>query len=563
MPTLNFKGKTFVQNHHLAVKYHQLVPKAELSLTGKVSLHDNLIVQGDNLKALKALLPTYAGKVKCIYIDPPYNTGNENWVYNDNVNSPMIKEWLGSVVDKEDMTHHDKWLCLMMPRLKLLRELLSEDGAIFISCDDNEQHNLRVLLDEIFGQQNFIQNIIWQKKFSPQNDAKYFSDNHDFIICYAKNKIEGEQKFGWQRNLISRSEEQDNRYSNPDNDSRGAWTSSDMTVKTYSADYDYEITTPSGKKIKPTKGRCWFTSKENFQKLIDDNRVWFGENGANVPRVKKFLSEVQDGIVPISIWLHTEVGHNQQAKQELKQLFNEVDLPFDTPKPVALIKRVIQLSTNENDIILDSFAGSGTTAHAVLALNKEDGGNRKFILVEQEDYANTITAERVRRVIANFYHKEHGDKGTKDTKVKNYSVPSVKDFVPFVIKNKLTFSYFLLGDSIELESILTQKTLPSYAEFARYLFYTATGEQFDVKAINEKTNFIGESSQYEVYLFYKNDIEWLKQNALTLEQCRSLPKFKGKQRLVFAPAKYVDDYTCLEYRIDFCQLPYEIYRIQK
>ena len=540
MPTLNFKGKTFVQNHHLAVKYHQLVPKAELSLTDKVSLHDNLIVQGDNLKALKALLPTYAGKVKCIYIDPPYNTGNENWVYNDNVNSPMIKEWLGSVVDKEDMTRHDKWLCLMMPRLKLLRELLSEDGAIFISCDDNEQHNLRVLLDEIFGQQNFVQNIIWQKKFSPQNDAKYFSDNHDFLICYAKNKVEGEQKFGWERNLISRSEEQDNRYSNPDKDPRGAWTSSDMTVKTYSADYDYEITTPSGKKIKPTKGRCWFTSKENFQKLIDDNRVWFGENGTNVPRVKKFLSEVQDGVVPISIWLHTEVGHNQQAKQELKQLFDEVDLPFDTPKPVSLIKRVIQLSTNENDIILDSFAGSGTTAHAVLELNKEDGGNRKFILVEQEDYANTITAERVRRVI----------KG----------VPTAKSEL---LKKGTggTFSYFELGDSIELESILTQKTLPSYTEFARYLFYTATGEQFNEKVINEKTSFIGESRDYEVYLYYNADIEWLKQNALTLEQCRSLPKFKGKQRLIFAPAKYVDDETCLYYRIDFCQLPYEIYRL--
>ena len=184
MLTLHFKGKTFVQNHHLAVKYNQLIPDKKLSLTDKVSLHDNLIIQGDNLKALKALLPTYAGKIKCIYIDPPYNTGNENWVYSDNVSSPMIKEWLGKVVDREDMTRHDKWLCMMMPRLKLLRELLSEDGVIFISIDDNEQHNLRCLLDEIFGNQNFIQNIIWQKKFSPQNDARYFSDNHDFINKY-------------------------------------------------------------------------------------------------------------------------------------------------------------------------------------------------------------------------------------------------------------------------------------------------------------------------------------------------------------------------------------------
>lgn len=542
MPTLHFKGKTFVQNHHLAVKYHQLVPKKEFSLTDKVSLHDNLIIQGDNLKALKALLPTYSGQIKCIYIDPPYNTGSEKWVYNDNVNSPMIQEWLGSTVDKEDLTRHDKWLCMMMPRLKLLRELLSEDGAIFISCDDNEQHRLRGIMDEIFGEQNFIQNIIWQKKFSPQNDAKYFSDNHDFLICYAKNKIDGDVTTGWVRNLIPRTEEQDSRYSNPDNDSRGIWTSSDMTVKTYSAEYDYEIITPSGKKIKPTKGRCWFTSKDNFQKLVDDNRVWFGESGSNVPRIKKFLSEVQDGIVPISIWLHSEVGHNQQAKQELKQLFDDVDLPFDTPKPVSLIKRVLQLSTDKDSIILDSFAGSGTTAHATLELNKEDGGNRKFVLVEMEDYANSITAERVRRVIK-------GVKKAKNELLKKGTGGS--------------FSYFALGDTIEMESLLRGKNLPSFTEFARYLFYTATGEEFNEKAINEKTGFIGESKNYEAYLFYKADIEWLKKNALTLELCKGLPKFKNKQRLVFAPAKYVDDHTLLDYRIDFCQLPYEIYRIQR
>lgn len=261
MPTLQFKGKTFVQNHHLAVKYHQLVPKKDLSLSDKISLHDNLIIHGDNLKALKALLPTYAGKIKCIYIDPPYNTGNENWIYNDNVNSPMLKEWLVEVVDKEDMTRHDKWLCMMMPRLKMLRELLSEDGVIFISCDDNEQHNLRGLLDEIFSHKILFRNIIWQKKFSPQNDAKYFSDNHDFLVCYAKNKIDGEQKYGWIRNLLNRTEAHDQRYNNPDNDVHGAWTSSDLTVKTYSAEYDYLITTPNGRKVKPTKGRCGLHQK--------------------------------------------------------------------------------------------------------------------------------------------------------------------------------------------------------------------------------------------------------------------------------------------------------------
>lgn len=549
MPTLHFKGKTFVQNHHLAVKYHQLVPKKELSLTDKVSLHDNLIIQGDNLKALKALLPTYAGKVKCIYIDPPYNTGNEKWVYNDNVNSPMIQEWLGSTVDKEDLTRHDKWLCMMMPRLKLLRELLSEDGAIFISCDDNEQHRLRSLMDEIFGGQNFIQNIIWQKKYSPQNDAKYFSDMHDFIVCYAKNKIEGEQKFGWQRNLLERTEEMNDRYSNPDNDERGDWKPADFSVKTYSKDYDYPITLPSGRFVNPPQGRSWNTSKENFEKLVSDKRIWFGESGNNVPSVKKFLTEVKQGSVPNSIWGYKEVGHNQEAKQELKEIFKEIQLPFDTPKPTRLLKRIIQITSNENDIILDSFAGSGTTAQAVLELNKEDGGSRKFVLVEMEDYANSITAERVRRVIK-------GVKTAKSELLKKGTGGS--------------FSYFELGNTIEMESLLRGKNLPSFTEFARYLFYTATGEEFNEKAINEKTGFIGESKNYEAYLFYKADIDWLKKNALTLELCKSLPKFKnptnggtGKQRLVFAPAKYVDDHTLLDYRIDFCQLPYEIYRLNR
>ncbi|MCB9074741.1 MAG: site-specific DNA-methyltransferase [Chitinophagales bacterium] len=539
MPTLNFKGKTFVQNHYLAVKYHQLVPKAELSLTDKVSLHDNLIVQGDNLKALKALLPTYAGKVKCIYIDPPYNTGNENWVYNDNVNSPMIKEWLGSVVDKEDMTRHDKWLCLMMPRLKLLRELLSEDGAIFISCDDNEQHNLRVLLDEVFGQQNFIQNIIWQKKYTQSNDAKYFSDTHDFIICYAKNKIEGEVKTGFALNLLSRTDEQNERYSNQDNDSRGDWMTQPLHAKS-GTDTTYTFKFQNGVEWQPPSGTFPRYSIETLKKADEENRIWFGVKGDAVPRMKKFLSEMKEGVTSKSIWLYNEVGSNDDAKKPIKELFG--DNLFATPKPVELIKRIITLATNESDIVLDSFAGSGTTAHAVLALNKEDGGNRKFILVEQEDYANTITAERVRRVI----------KG----------VPTAKSEL---LKKGTggTFSYFELGKTIEMESLLRGQNLPSFIEFARYLFYTATGEEFNEKDMDTKTGFIGESKNYDVYLFYKDDIEWLKQNALTLDQCKTLPKFKEKQRLVFAPAKYVDDYTCLEYRIDFCQLPYEIYRLNR
>jgi adenine-specific DNA-methyltransferase len=540
MPTLQFKGKPFVQNHHLAVKYHQLMPNKKYSLSDNISLHDNLIIQGDNLKALKALLPTYGGKVKCIYIDPPYNTGNEHWQYNDNVNNPMMQEWLGKEVDAEDLTRHDKWLCMMMPRLKLLRELLAEDGAIFISIDDNEQHNLRCLLDEIFGELNFVQNIIWQKKYTQSNDAKYFSDNHDFIICYAKNKIQGDVKNGFVLNQLERTEEQIKSYKNIDNDSRGAWMSQPIQVKTPSDAYIYPIKNKVGKEFLPPKGRSWQFSKERFNELVKDNRIWFGEDGSNVPRIKKFLSEVKDGVTPKSIWLYSEVGSNDNAKRIVKELFFEKDDPFATPKPVTLINQILKIATNKNDIILDSFAGSGTTAHAVLDLNKEDGGNRKFILVEMEEYANTITAERVRRVINGVPKSKNFKDGTGGT-----------------------FSYFELGKPIEMNHILDGTNLPSYLEFARYLFYTATGEQFDESKINEKTGFIGESTHYEAYLIYKPDIEYLKSTALTLERAKALPEFKGKQRLVFAPMKYLDQHFLRDLRIDFCQLPYEVYKMEK
>lgn len=587
MPTLNFLGKTFVQNHHLAVSHRQLIPKPELSLTDKVSLYDNLIVQGDNLEALKALLPTYSGKVKCIYIDPPYNTGNEGWVYNDNVKAPLIKEWLGNIVGKEgeDLTRHDKWLCMMTPRLKLLRELLTEDGVIFVSIDDNEQANLKLLMDEVFGDQNFISNIIWQKKYSPANDAKYFSDDHDFIVCYAKNKIQGDTAIGWKINLLDRTDEQNARYTNRDNDPRGVWKAGDLSVRTYSANNDYEILLLSGRSVKPPQGLCWRVSQSKFEELKLDKRIWFGDNGDNVPALKRFLSDVQDGTVSKTIWGYDEVGHNQSAKQEIKEIFADSNEPFETPKPSTLIQKILKLTTNPGDIILDSFAGSGTTAQAVLELNKEDGGNRKFILVEMEDYANTITAERVRRVI----------KGVPNSRKENLRAGLGGGF-----------SYFQLGSAIEMEEILTGKNLPEWSEFARYLFYTATGEQWVEEPLrfqnegqdnmendslsndelnyksnendkvndngNEKWNrkgsatpvFIGSSVHYDVYLMYQANIEWLKTNSLTLDMVRAMPKpTDGKRNLIFGPSKYVDDENLRENKTLFQQLPYEIYKLEK
>jgi len=535
MPTIQFKGKSFVQNHHLAVPYHQLVPQKDKSLTDKLSLHDNIIVHGDNLLALKALLPTYAGKVKCIYIDPPYNTGNEGWVYNDKVNSPLIKEWIGQAVGKEgeDFTRHDKWLCMMMPRLKLLKELLSDDGAIFISIDDNEQHRLRQLLDEVFGEENFITNIIWQKKYTQSNDAKYFSDTHDFILLYSKNKH-------FKINLLKRTDEQNARYENVDKDIRGLWMSQPLHAKS-GTDRTYEFKFKNGVVWKPPTGTFPRYSQSTLAKADEENKIWFGTNGTAVPRMKRFLSEMKEGTIPKTIWLYTEVGSNDDARRSLKDIFQ--DNPFDSPKPVNLIKQILKIASNKNSIVLDSFAGSGTTAQAALELNKEDGGNRKFILVEMEDYADTITAERVRRVIQ--------------------GVPNSKNEL---VKSGLsgTFSYFDLGDPIETEAILKGKNLPSYLELARYVYYTATGEEFDESKLDEAKHFVGSSSHYDVYMFYKPDIEYLKQTALTLNMARELRnKASTKPLLVFAPTKYVETGELEELKIDFCQLPFEIYKVNK
>lgn len=328
--------------------------------------NDNLIIKGNNLLALHTIKERYAGKVKLIYIDPPYNTGNDSFKYNDQFN-------------------HSTWLTFMKSRLEIARELLSMDGSLWINIDDDEAHYLKVLCDEIFGRNNFISNVIWQKKFSPQNDAKYFSDMHDHILVYAKDK----ELF--KINLLPRTSEMNKRYKNPDNDPRGPWTSSDLTVKTYSKEYDYPIKTPSGKIIYPPKSRCWRTSKENFEKLVKENRVWFGEDGDNVPRLKRFLKDVKQGITPVSIWLHTEVSHNQEARKEITSLLDEAD--FATPKPEKLIQRIVHLGTNRNDIVLDFFMGSATTQAVAMKMN------RRYIGIEQMDYINTVSVPRLQKVI--------------------------------------------------------------------------------------------------------------------------------------------------------------------
>jgi adenine-specific DNA-methyltransferase len=534
MPSLHFKGKVFVQNHHLAVPFHELVPVKAKGLSATPNLHDNVIVHGDNLAALKALLPTYHGKVKCIYIDPPYNTGNEGWAYNDNVNSPMMRDWLGKTVDRDDLTRHDKWCCMILPRLKLLRELLRDDGAIFVSIDDNEVHRLRSLMDEVFGEENFVASIIWEKVYSPKSTAKFFSENHDFIVVYARNKE------AFELGLLPRTEEANARYENPDNDPRGAWKPGDLSARNPYSKGTYSIKCPGGRVIKgPPPGNYWRYSEERLWELHQDKRIWWGTDQNQVPAIKRFLSEVKQGLVPETIWTYKEVGHTQDAKKTLLDIFAD-DLPaFTTVKPVGLLKRIIRLSSDEEDIILDSFAGSGPTAQAVLALNKEDGGNRRFVLVECEDYADTITAERVRRVI----------KG----------VPSAKDEA-LKAGSGGTFSFFKLGKAMRQESLLDGTNLPDYEALAAYVFFTATGEEWNPKRMKRKQWYIGESRLYDVFLFYEPQVEQLKELALTLDIARKLPSVSGKNKLVFAPTKYLDQEFLDRYRITFCQLPFQIYR---
>ena len=329
-------------------------------------IFDNRLIFGDNLLALKALEQEFTGKIKCVFIDPPYNTGSAFTHYDDGL-------------------EHSIWLSLIRDRLELIHTLLSNDGSLWITIDDNEAHYLKVLCDEIFGRKNFVANVIWEKKFSPQNDAKWLSDSHDHILVYAK------EKEIWRPNLLPRTDEMDARYKNPDNDPRGIWTSGDLSVKTYTPSTDYPITTPSSRVVNPPAGYCWRVSKEKFAEMIQDNRIWFGPNGKNVPRIKRFLSEVQEGSVSKTIWLRTQVGDNQDAKRETKA-FNDSDV-FTTPKPERLIQRILSLASSPGDWVLDSFSGSGPTGAVAHKMG------RRWIMVELGEHCHTHIIPRMKKVI--------------------------------------------------------------------------------------------------------------------------------------------------------------------
>lgn len=500
MPVLNWLGKDDAIKVSAQIPYRILNHQPELSY-GDIN-NTNILMQGDNLDALKALLPFYAGQVKCIYIDPPYNTQNAFEHYDDNL-------------------EHSTWLSLIYPRLELLREFLLPEGTIWISIDDDEGHYLKVICDEVFGRKNFVNNVIWEKKYSPQNDAKWLSDSHDHILCYARNKEI------WRPNLLPRTEAMDKRYKNYDNDPRGLWKSSDLSVKTYSSETDYPITTPKGKVVNPPGGYSWRVSKNKLEEMIADNRIWFGKDGNNVPSIKRFLSEVQEGSVSKTIWYRTEVGDNQEAKKEVKAFDNE-DV-FTTPKPERLIQRIFQLSSKEGDIVMDSFLGSGTTAAVAQKMH------RRWIGIEMGDHAVTHCVPRLQKVI-------DGEQGGI-SKAENWQGGG-------------GYRFYTLGSPIfdadgKIHSEVKFETL------ANHIWFAETGFPLVTK---EKSALLGINNNIAYYLLF-NGILGDKRvnggNVLTLKILKQLPKHKGP-KVIYGELTRLSSSQLEQLQISFKQIPYDV-----
>ena len=596
MTELNFKGKEFVYNHHLAVPFRPLVPDESKGI-GPVALDGNLIVHGDNLHALKALLPLYAGKVDCIFIDPPYNTGNEGWAYNDNVNAPMIREWLESnPIGIEDGLRHDKWCAMMWPRLRLLHELLADDGTFWMTLDDNEAQRGKLLLDDIFGADNFMANFVWQSKDTPGNNSSGIAETHNHVIFYQKSD-------SFSPNLLERTEEQISNYTNSDNDKRGDWLGSPLTRAEHRDRDYYTIPNKVGRMVYPPKGSSWRRPPDKMKWLADNDRIWWGVSGdAQFPMEKKFLTETKEGVVNQTWWPYEFAGSTRNAGAQLKAIFDG-EKTFETPKPIQLIQRIIELATHSDAIFLDSFAGSGTTAHAVLEANKRDGGNRRFILVEMEDYADKLTAERVRRVINGYaftgtqrtelFRDQITWSKLKTAEKLTYAVAAIEtlhgheyDTIKKTVKNGElivtgekavkdkteglggSFTYCTLGDPVELDKILSGETLPSFDGLGSVLFHMATAQAFDPAAMREDDFYLGTVEGQHLWLIYKPDLDWLKspEAALTLKRAKDFAATDEDARhLVFAPARYVSQKMLAEQNIpvEFVPLPFALYRIDR
>ena len=584
MPTLEWIGKNKVVNHHQEVPFRVLERQYSFDEQGQHTENngsENMIIHGDNLEALKALLPQYEGKVKCIYIDPPYNTGNEGRYYNDNVSDPRIQKWLGEVVGKEgeDLTRHDKWLCMMYPRLMLLQKLLADDGVIFISIDGNELYNLKAICDEIFGASCYVSDIAWQRTYSTRNDSKGIVNEVEHLLVYSKVP-------GWNPNKLPRTEEMNARYSNPDNDVC-AWKSTDAFAPGASTHQGmvYAIQNPfTGALIYPSNGRHWSLGQDQMldimsqwgeyelQDIADTSQrasicgvdveqvkadvkaimltttleqslqkatkvynrgcwptFYFGQGGKGGIRRKTYLDNV-GGRIPTNFWPFSETGHTDEAKKEMLAIFDG-KATFDTPKPHRLIEFVLKVAGTQDALILDSFAGSGTTAHAVLNMNKADGGHRKFILVEMGDYADTITAERVKRVIHGYGEGKNAVEGTGGN-----------------------FSYYELGEPLLLPSgNLNEKV--GTEKIRDYIWYTETKKPLpDHK--NSNPYFLGENNSTAYYFFYEPQ----KVCVLNYDFVATIPE-KAEGYIIYADRCTLSEQELQQLGITFKKIPRDIVRV--
>ena len=499
MPVLEWLNKNEAVKTVDKIPYRLLKANPELSY-GEQS--ENMIIKGDNLEGLKALLPYYKGQVKCIFIDPPYNTGNAFEHYDDNI-------------------EHSKWLSLIYPRLELLRDLLSEDGSMWIAIDDDECHYLKVICDEIFGRKNFVRNVVWQKKYAAANDAKGIPDAHDHILIYQKS-----EKFS--RNLLPRTEKQNVLYKYDSNDGMGRWRSDNLSVKTYSKDYDYPIVNPITKEVYyPPKGRAWLTNKTTMKKWIADTRVFFGQSGKGAPQLKRYLKEVQNGILATSWWMHEDCGHNDESRKESKLLFG--DTPFSTPKPERLLQRVILLSTNEGDLVLDSFLGSATTAAVAHKMG------RKYIGIEMGEHAITHCVPRLKAVI-------DGEQGGI-SKALNWQGGG-------------GFTFYDLAETVFEEDGNINKQV-DFKTLASHIWFVET----KIPLVDfEKSTLIGVFEDTAYYLLYNGILGDKKidgGNVLTQQLFDTLPSFEGK-KVIYGEATRMNPAKLKALNITFKQTPYDV-----
>ena len=582
MPTLDWIGKDKVINHHMDVPYRVLNRVYSYDLNGRHSEDNgskNKIIHGDNLEALKSLLPEYAGRIKCIYIDPPYNTGNENWIYNDNVNDPKIKKWLGEVVGKEgeDLSRHDKWLCMMYPRLRLLHKLLAKDGAIFISIDDNELYSLKMVCDEIFGRNCFVADISWQRTYSTRNDSKGIVSEVEHILVYS-----GQPE--WNPKKLPRTEEMDSKYKNPDHDI--AMWRSDNAYAPGAATHQgmvYAIQHPfTGELLYPSNGSCWRYQQDTMleimcgwceyelkeiddaerraaicgvakaevrqgvqaivlseplgvssakAKMIYDKGPWprffFSKGGKGGIARKTYLESV-GGKPPTNYWSYENVGHTDEAAKTLRAIFNG-RAAFETPKPYRLVERILQIAADENSIILDSFAGSGTTAHAVLNMNKADGGNRRFILIEMEDYADSITSERVKRVIHGYGEGKSAVEGTGGN-----------------------FCFYELGERLILENGALNPDM-DIQNIRNYIWYTETKKPLPDIELDDNKYFLAVDGDVAYYFCYEKDTV----TALDRTFLRTV-RTKAENYIIYADQCAISDKELQKHNITFKKIPRDI-----